>query len=76
MQQALLSGFREKKNRGTMKIGIFGFGRVQKNGTRAPLPTLFPRSLLQKRLLRSTDNLVTVSFYVQSIVFSYFWFAV
>lgn len=25
-----------------------------------PIPTLFPRSLLQKRLLRSTDNLVTV----------------
>ena len=82
VQQALLSGFREKKNRGTRKIGVFGFGRVQKNGTRAPLPTLFPRSLLRKRLLRSTDNLVTVfSFflffsYVKSIVFSYFWLAV
>ena len=25
-----------------------------------PIPTLFPRYLLQKRLLRSTDNLVTV----------------
>lgn len=37
------------------------FGRVQKKmDQEPPIPTLFPRSLLQKRLLRSTDNLVTV----------------
>ena len=62
LQQALLSGFREKKNRRTTKIEIFLFrSRAKKKmDQEPPIPTLFPRSLLQKRLLRSTDNLVTV----------------
>ena len=77
LQQALLSGFREKKNRRTTKIESFLFrSRAKKMDQEPPIPTLFPRSLLQKRLLRSIDNLVTVFFNVKSMDFSYFWFAV